>query len=241
MRLAVVNANTSPHITEIVATEARATLGAGADVVPVTPRFGPAVIHTRLDVAVAAHGVAEASARVAGEVDAILLAVSYDTGAAALREALPIPVVGMSEATVAMARLAGGPIGYVVSGARSIPLYRETLAGCDLDRDCAGWRAIEAPGAYAPGGAAAADPMLADAVSALAAEGAAAVVLLGAILAGAARRIGPAAPVRVLDGGRCGALMAQALAALGPAPRLPGPAGTLGGVDPALAALARRD
>lgn len=239
MRLAVINANTSAHITEIVAAEARATLGPSATVTPVTPRFGPKVIHTRLDAAVAAHGVVEAAANVAAEVDAILLAVSYDTGAAALREALPIPVVGMSEATIAMARLAGGPVGYVVSGARSIPLYRETLAASDPDRDCAGWRAIEAPAIYAPGGGgAAADDAVLEAMRLLADDGAATVVLLGAVLAGAARRLQARAPVRALDGGRCGALMAQALATLGPAPRRDGPGGRMIGIDPALAALA---
>jgi allantoin racemase len=241
MRLAVINANISPHITEIVAAEARATLGPSATVIPVTPRFGPAVIHTRLDVAVATHGVVEAAARIAAEADAVLLAVSYDTGAAALREALSIPVVGMSEATIAMARLAGGPVGYVVSGARSIPLYRETLAACDPDRDCVGWRAIEAPAIYAPGGGgAAADDAVLDAARLLAQDGAATVVILGAVLAGAARRLEGRAPVRVLDGGRCGALMAKALAALGPGPRRGGPEGRLVGVDPALAALAAR-
>ncbi|MFK7945876.1 MAG: hypothetical protein AB8B85_23605, partial [Paracoccaceae bacterium] len=40
------------------------------------------------------------------------------------------------------------------------------------------------------------------------------VVLLGAVLAGAARRVQSASPLPLIDGGRAGALMAKAMAEL---------------------------
>lgn len=243
MRLMVLNANTTEFVTETVAAEARATLRSGAVVTGVTARFGAAVVRTRLDHAVATHAVVEAAARHANAADAILLGVSYDTGLDALREALAIPVVGMTEATIAMARMVGGRIGYLSLGARSTPLYRDALARHAIDRDLAGWRTVEAPAAYAPGAGAALDAVLAATVEALAADGADVVVLLGAVLAGAAARLRDGAPVPVLDGGRCGALMAQAMAVLAaPKPRSGSFAapqgGVMNGVDPALAALA---
>jgi allantoin racemase len=245
MRLMVLNANTTAFVTETVAAEARAALGAEAVVTGVTARFGAAVIRTRLDNAVATHAVAEAAALHAGDADAILLGVSYDTGLDALREALAIPVVGMTEATIAMARMVGGRIGYLSLGARSTPLYRDALARHAIERDIAGWRTIEAPAAYAPGAGAALDAMLAETVETLAGDGADVVVMLGAVLAGAAARLRDHAPLPVLDGGRCGALMAQAMTRLAPPkPRIGAFAapqsGVMTGVDPALAALAAR-
>ena len=241
MRILCLNANTTQFVTETVAAEMRATLGDAAQIVEATARFGPNVIKTRLENAVAMHGVTDAAAR-HGDVDAILLAVSFDTGREALREALSVPVIGMSEATVAMARLTGGRIGYISMGADTTPLYFETLTHCDLGRDRAGWETVEAPAAYRPGDKSAVDTLLTEAAGRLAGRGADVVVLLGAVLAGAARRIQPGCAVPVLDGGRAGALMARAMADLAPPKPETGsyrrrPGSDLTGVDQALAAL----
>lgn len=243
MRILCLNPNTSAHVTEIVARTLRAELGAAATVLAATASFGPSIIKTRLDHAVAQHGAVTLAAQHADAVDGVLLAVSYDTAADALREALAIPVVGMSEASIAAARLVGGRIGYLTIGARAEPLYREALAAHDLDRDLAAFAAIDAPGAHAPGGAEALDQTLVTAIAALVDRGADIVVLLGAVLAGASTRLQPRAEVPLIDGGRAGALMIQAMIRLGaPKPRRGAFAPTgdraLTGVDPALARLA---
>ncbi|MEO1459097.1 MAG: aspartate/glutamate racemase family protein, partial [Pseudomonadota bacterium] len=230
MRILCLNANTTEFVTETVAGEMRATLGEAAEIVPETAGFGPAVIRTRLDHVVAGHAVVERAAAHAGAVDGIMLAVSFDTALDALRAALPIPVVGMTEASLAMARMLGGRIGYLSMGADVTPLYRDTLGAYDLDRDMAGWRALEAPEAYRPGDKSALDAALGEAAAGLAAEGADVVVLVGAVLAGAARRVQPGAPVPLVDGGRAGALMIRAMVALGAPPRRVGSfAGAAGG------------
>ncbi|MFK7942232.1 MAG: aspartate/glutamate racemase family protein, partial [Paracoccaceae bacterium] len=176
MRILCLNANTTEYVTQTVGDEMRATLGDNAEVIDATAAFGPAVIKTRLDHAVATHGVVDAAAN-NPDVDAIMLAVSFDTARDALREALSIPVVGMSEASVAMARMIGGRIGYVSMGADVTPLYYETLGHCDLDRDQAGWEALEAPSAYRPGDKTELDALLAGACTRLADKGADVVVL----------------------------------------------------------------
>lgn len=241
MRILCLNANTTEFVTQTVSDEMRATLGDSAGVLDATASFGPAVIRTRLDHAVATHAVVDAAAAHA-DVDAVMLAVSFDTGRDALREALSVPVVGMSEASVAMARMVGGRIGYVSMGALVTPLYYETLGHCDLERDMAGWEALEAPSAYRPGDKSQLDAMLRDASARLADQGADVIVLSGAVLAGAARRVQEESPLPLIDGGRAGALMARSMVELGaPKPtrgsfaRRDG--GGLGGVSDALAAL----
>lgn len=244
MHLIALNANTTAFVTDTVAAEMRRTLGPGVSVSGVTPAFGPAVIRTGFENTVAGHAVLEAAANHAAGADGIVLAVSFDTGLSALREALAIPVVGISEATVAMARMVGGRIGYVSLGLRSTPLYRTVLATYGIERDIAGWRSFDAPSAYAPGDTGPLDATLAGAAAGLAAEGADVVVLLGAVLAGASRRVQDRVPVPVLDGGRCGALMARAMVELG-APKAtvgafaPPEGGTMAGVALELARIAR--
>ncbi|MEM7523069.1 MAG: aspartate/glutamate racemase family protein [Pseudomonadota bacterium] len=249
MRILCLNANTTPYVTTTVGDEMRATLGEAAEVLDRAAAFGPAVIMTRLDNAVAVHGVVDAAAAAMEahpDIDAIMLAVSFDTARDALREALSIPVVGMTEASVAMARLVGGRIGYISMGAAVTPLYRETLGHCDLDRDMAGWEALEAPSAYRPGDKTELDALLTNAAASLGAQGADVVVLLGAVLAGAARRLADKSPVPLIDGGAAGALMARAMVDLGaPTPKVGTyarrPGGRLGGVSEALARLQAPD
>ena len=55
MRLLLVNPNTSAHITDRMVAAARAALGGDAEIVGATARFGPAVIGTRAEAAIAAH------------------------------------------------------------------------------------------------------------------------------------------------------------------------------------------
>ena len=254
MRLLCLNANTTPFVTRTVSDEMRATLGDAVEVIDQTARFGPAVIKSRLDLAVATHGVVDAAA-IAPRVDAIVLAVSFDTGRDALREALDCPVVGMSEASVAMARMLGRRIGYVSMGADLTSLYFETLEHCALDRDLAGWEALEAAAAYRDlagwealeaaaayraGDKSGVDALITVAVRSLTAKGADVVVLLGAVLAGAARRVQGACMVPVVDGGRAAALTARALIDLGaPKPKSGSYAARAGGL-PHLCAGPRR-
>ncbi|MEM7742317.1 MAG: aspartate/glutamate racemase family protein [Pseudomonadota bacterium] len=213
MRILCLNANTTEYVTQTVAAAMRAALGDTAEVVEATARFGPAIIKTRLDNSVATHGIVDAAVSHHG-VDAVMLAVSFDTARDALREVLSVPVIGMSEASVAMARMRGARIGYVSLGSATVALYRETLVHCALDHDMAGWETVEAPSAYSPGDKSDVDAALGTACQRLAAQGADVAILLGAVLAGAAERVQEDSPIPVIDGGAAGALMARAMVEL---------------------------
>jgi len=240
MRYLCLNPNRTAFVTATVAAEVRSVLGPEATVSEATAAFGPDVIRIYRDLAVATHAAVELAARHGTEVDAVLVAASFDPATEAIRELLGCPVLGISGAAIAMARLIGRRIGYVSVGAVSTPLYRETLARYDVDRDRADWQVVETPAAYAPGDKTNVETIVMGAVDRLAANGADVAVLLGAVYAGFARRLGPSSPIPLVDGGLAGAHMLSALVRSGPlsAPRgrLPG---EMTGVAPELAALVK--
>lgn len=214
MKILCLNGNTTASITTRVGNEMRRVLKHSAEVIDGTPLIGPSVIKTRVDLSVATHGIVDAAAR-CSDVDGIMLAVSFDTGRDALREALGIPVVGMTEASIAMARMSGRNIGYVSIGKAITPLYKENLSHCHLQEDMIAWETIEAPAAYSQNSFTEADATLIAACDEVVKQGADVVVLLGAVLAGAAYRVQESVPVTVIDGGGAGALMLRSLVELG--------------------------
>ena len=132
MRILVLNANTTTFVTETAAAEGRRVASTGTEIVPVTADFGAAIVATRTEHAIAEHAAVELAARHAAGCDAVVIAVSYDTGLKALREMLPIPVVGMTEAALLTACMLGGRIGLIGFGARVWPIYRELVEGYGL-------------------------------------------------------------------------------------------------------------
>ncbi|MCO6414937.1 aspartate/glutamate racemase family protein [Siccirubricoccus sp. KC 17139] len=242
MKLLVANANTTEAITELCAAAARGAAAAGTEIIPATPRFGPAVISTRAENIIAGHALLELLAEHAGRVDGVLLAVSHDTALEAARQMLPCPVVGMTEAACFAACLIGGRFGLMTFG--STETYRERIAQYGLASRLAGLASVAATPQEAvrdPDGVA---RKLRAGLGALVAQGADAVVLGGAALAGMAPKLQPDSLVPLLDGMACGVGLLEMLVRL----QLPKPQGgsyaaaqgrEVGGVAPALAALLR--
>jgi allantoin racemase len=148
--------------------------------------------------------------------DAVLIAVSYDTGLAGARELLPIPVVGMTEAALLTACMLGGRTGIITFGRRGLPLYQELVASYGLADRVAGWRTIESPAPYRPGGR---DEVRAEIIQRagrlIEEDGAETVILSGAVMAGMAGALRNDIAVPVLDGISCGVLQAELLVRLG--------------------------
>jgi allantoin racemase len=212
MRILVLNANTTPFVTDTAAAEARRVASPGSEIVPVTANFGAAIVGTRSEHAIAEHAAVVLAARHAPGCDAVVIAVSYDTGLRALREMLPIPVVGMTEAALLSACMLGGPIGLISFGKRVWPIYRELIAGYGLGGRIAGSRILENPSVYQPGDTTALDAeLVTNAGDLIEKDGAESIVVLGAVMAGAARRIEHRISVPVLDGMRCAIPQAEAL------------------------------
>jgi allantoin racemase len=216
MRILVLNANTTAFVTETAAAEGRRVASPGTEIVPVTADFGAAIVATRTEHAIAEHAAVELGARHAAGCDAVVIAVSYDTGLKALREMLPIPVVGMTEAALLTACMLGGKIGLIGFGRRVWPIYRELVEGYGFGGRIAGSRVLENTSAYKPGDYTALDAeLVATAQGLVEQDGAESIILLGAVMAGASRRVEARVPVPVLDGMRCAIPQAEALVRIG--------------------------
>ena len=227
MRLLLLNGNTDPAITDLLAAraaEAIPRLGLPpAEIVPATAPFGARYIATRAAVAIAGHAVLAALAEHVGPAnprgfDAALIACFGEPGIEAAREILPIPVVGMAEASIAAALRIAPRIALLTGGALWVPMLEEfaLLRGHGPDRVLV--RGVAPTGdmiARDPDGAVA---LLAEAARAAARDGAGAVVLGGAGLAGLAPRLAPHVPVPVLDSLDCA--LAAALAPATAPPRV---------------------
>lgn len=246
MRILVLNANTSALVTGKVERAARAAAPAGVEIVTATGTFGAEVIATRTEHAVAEHAAVTLAAEHAPGCDAVVVAVSYDTGLRAVRELLEVPVVGMTEAGLLTACMLGGRTGVIVFGRRVLPLYQELIAGYGLQGRIAGWRVLESGAPYSH----AEHPELDREIAAAAADlverdYAEAVLLAGAVMAGVPRRLQPHSKVPLVDGLVCGVHQAALLAALGhPKPTAGSYAAPQGrgvsGIAPALAARVAR-
>lgn len=240
MRLLVVNANTSDIVTEKVAVQARSSAAPGTEVVAVTGNFGARVIGSRAEHAIGEHSTLALVARHAAGCDAVVIAVSYDTGLRAARELLPVPVVGMTEAGLLTACMLGGRIGMVTFGHRVAPLYRELVASYGLAERIAGWRVLESTAAYARGTHDELDrEVVAVALDLVERDGAETVLLTGAVMAGVPARLQPHVPVPLVDGIACAVAQAELLHRLGHSKPTTGsyalPTGRdVAGVDPAL-------
>ncbi|MDH5329041.1 MAG: aspartate/glutamate racemase family protein [Aquincola sp.] len=216
MRILVVNANTSDIVTEKVAAQARASASPGTEIVAVTGTFGARVIGTRAEQAIGEHSALALVAKHATGCDAVVIAVSYDTGVRAARELLPVPVIGMTEAGLLTACMLGGRIGIVTFGRRVRPLYQELVTSYGLDARIAGWRTLESTAAYQRGAHDALDRELIDAANDLVErDGAETVVLTGAVMAGVPARLQAQVPVPLVDCIACAVRQAELLHHLG--------------------------
>jgi allantoin racemase len=212
MRILVANANTTQAITDACVAAARRVAAAGTEIIGATPAFGPQVISTLAENAIAAHALLEALAAHAGQVDAAVLAVSHDTALEAARQLMPCPVIGMTEAACLTACMLGGRFALLSLGAVTAP-YEMLVERHGLAARCAEVRGIAATPQEALADPARVQAMLLEAIEALARR-ADAVVLGGAALAGFDQALQPRAPVPLLDGIPCAVKLAEALAGL---------------------------
>ncbi|MGE0313550.1 MAG: aspartate/glutamate racemase family protein [Lautropia sp.] len=206
MRLLLVNPNTSVQITERLARSARVAMHADTDTLSaLTAPEGPAVVRNAVDLREAERSaMAMVDAHRAAH-DAVLLAISLDGAAVALRARHPdLPVVGMTEAALFVACLRAERVGLLTVGAAMLPLYRERVAAIGIASRVAAYEAPDLPAAFAPD-AAAVDPQVLDTLAGAVArmrgrEGCGAVVLAGAVLCGYADALTRRASLPVIDG-----------------------------------------
>jgi len=215
MKLLLINPNTTQAVTDAVLVAARAAARPGTELKAVTGRFGPVVIGSRAENALAQHGVLQLAAEHATGCDAVVLAVSLDTALWACRELLHVPVIGMTEAGLLMACSVGTRIGLVTYGRRMGPLYRELAEGYGLGSRIAGITTLDVSAQQTFS-----EPQrvreatLAAAHALVEHDGAEAVLLAGAAMASMAAALQPELGVPLLDGVACAVALAEAHAGL---------------------------
>lgn len=243
MRLLVVNPNISESVTELIRTEALRVAAPSTEIVVRTAAAGVEYIETRLESLLAAPAVAQLIAEEAGGVDAVVVAAFGDPGLPALKELVPVPVIGITEAALCTAALLGGRFSVVAISERITAWYRECVQRNGLESRLASIRSLRE--SLPDIGSVQEDfgpHLLRLAHEVVDRDGADVVILAGAPLAGLARQIGDAIPVPVVDGISAGVLQAETLVRLAPGTHrrgsfAPPPAKRHAGLSPELAGL----
>jgi Asp/Glu/hydantoin racemase len=246
MKLLVVNPNISESVSRLIADEARRAASPGTGITILTAHFGVAYIETRFEALIGAYATAELAAEHHQGHDALIVAAFGDPGVPGLREALDIPVVGLTEAALASACLLGNRFSIVAISRRITAWYRESVEHNGLVGRLASIRSLEEPlrdiGTVQADHAARLRELCESVVRE---DGADVIILGGAPLAGLARSIAGGIPVPVVDGVSSAVRHAETLAALRPGTAragsfAPPPAKPNAGLSAAIQALLKR-
>jgi allantoin racemase len=216
-RLLLINPNISDSVSALIRAEAERSASPGTTIEVLTAPFGVAYIETRFEALIGAYAAAQLAAEHHERFDAVIVAAFGDPGLLALREALPCPVTGLSEAALASACLLGGRFSIVAISQRIRSWYRETVHIYGLDQRLASIRGLDEP--LADIGNVQADQgerLVALAERCVDEDGADVIVLAGAPLAGLARSLQGRLPVPAVDGVSSAVRHAQSLVALQP-------------------------
>lgn len=248
MRLLIINPNISDSVTALIEAEARLSAAPDTAITMRTAPFGVAYIETRFEALIAAYAVAQVAAEAltgpeAQRPEAVIIAAFGDPGLAALREALPVPVLGMTESALASACLLGQRFSIIAISQRIQAWYREEVQRHQLQGRLASIRALDEQ--LADIGAVQQDheaALLALCERAVREDGAEVLIIAGAPLAGLARRLKQRIGVPVVDGVSSAVVHAQSLHALQPVKASLGsfarpPVKPNQGLPPSLAAL----
>ena len=201
MKLLVVNPNISTGVTELIRAEALRCASEGTEITTLTAQFGVAYIETRFEAMIGAYATAEQVAANLGDHDAVIVAAFGDPGLLALREVLPVPVTGMTEAALASASQLGSRFSIVSISPRMRGWYLETVHAYHLGTRMASFRALNEPlKDVATVQTDQSERLIALAQQCVREDGADVIVLAGAPLAGLARSIKDLLPVPVVDG-----------------------------------------
>jgi Asp/Glu/hydantoin racemase len=246
MRLLLINPNISDSVSALIRAEAERNALPGTEIEVLTAPFGVAYIETRFEALIGAYAAAQLAAEHHARFDAVVVAAFGDPGLAGLREALPVPVTGLTEAALASAHLLGHRISIIAISQRIQAWYREVVESYGFGSRLASIRALDRPLASIGG----VQDEHAQALKTLAEravdeDGAEVIVLAGAPLAGLARSLAGQLPVPVVDGVSSAVRHAQSLAALQPGRAQRGsfaapPIKPNRGLPPAIAALLAR-
>lgn len=243
-RILIVNPNTTASVTARVLAEAQRWARPGTELTALTGATGASIVSTPVEELVAARAALEMLAEHHAGYDAAILAISFDSGLVAARAALPIPVVGLTQAALHMASLLGRRIGMIGFGASARGLYRDLIDRYGLSAHVLTLEIIELASVSSYLDETSLDFAVIEAVRRQVSDlGVEVVVIAGAAVSGIAQRVAPSVSVPMLDGAGPAVALAEALVQL----RLSASAGppalattTASGLSPALTTLLSR-
>lgn len=246
MKLLLINPNISDSVSDLIRAEAQRSAAPGTEVDVLTAPFGVAYIETRFEALIGAYAAAQLAAEHHARYDAVVVAAFGDPGLAGLREALPCPVTGLTEAALASACLLGQRFSIVAISQRIRAWYRETVQAYGLEGRLASIRGLDEPLAdigNVQGNQG--ERLVALAERCVDEDGADVIVLAGAPLAGLARSLRGRLPVPMVDGVSSAVRHAESLVALQPGRATrgsfaPPPIKPNKGLGPAIATLLER-
>lgn len=145
MKLLIINPNISESVTALIEKEARLAAAPDTEITMLTAPMGVAYIETRFEAMIAAYAVAELAAEHAHQHDAVILAAFGDPGLEGLREALDIPVLGMTESALMSACMLGKRFSIIAISKRITAWYRDMVERNGLIDRLASIRCLDEP------------------------------------------------------------------------------------------------
>lgn len=214
MRILIANPNISQSVTDLLTATARRWASPGTELVSVTATQGFSFIATRAEAAIGAYAALELIGRHHKGCDAVVLAAFGDPGLDAARELLDIPVVGLSEAALLTACMAGRRFSIVSFAAALGPWFRDTVAAHGLSDRLASIRLADTPFQDIGDVQNEKEDQIVALCNAAVADGADVAILAGAPLSGLAEKVADRVPIPLIDGMAAAIRQAEVMASL---------------------------
>lgn len=215
MKVLLLNPNTSDKITRLMLDVGQRAAAPGTELIPCTATRGVPYIATRAEAQIGGAIALEMLAEHHHEVDAAIIAAFGDPGLFAARELFDIPVIGLAEAAMLTACMAGRRFAIVTFAQALGPWYEECVRAHGLWERCAGIRMLDQSFAHISDVATEKEDLLvALANRAVIEDEADVLIFAGAPLSGLAERVADRVPVPVIDQVVAAVKQAEALGAL---------------------------
>ena len=143
MRILLLNPNTTEAVTDRLLAVGKTAMAAGTDLIPLTAPRGVPYIATRAEAQIGGAIALEMLAEHHTTVDAAVIAAFGDPGLMGARELFDIPVVGMAEAAMLAACMAGRRFAIVTFATALGPWFQECVEMHGMTARCAGIRMLD--------------------------------------------------------------------------------------------------
>ena len=145
MNILLLNPNTRADITDLMLKVGQRAAAPGTSLTPLTAPRGVPYISTRAEAQIGGAVALEMLAERHREFDGAIIAAFGDPGLFAARELFDLPVVGMAEAAMLTACMAGRRFGLVTFARALGPWFEECVRSHGLWERCAGIRMLDVP------------------------------------------------------------------------------------------------